>query len=37
MDRAKRPLPNKGLLGGVLGTVGDGVGGLANTAGDTGE
>lgn len=37
MDRAKRPLPNKGLLGGVLGTVGDGVGGLANTAGDAGE
>lgn len=37
MNRAKKPLPNKGLLGGVLGTTGNAVGGLANTAGDAGE
>lgn len=37
MNRAKKTLPNKGLLGGVLGTTGNAVGGLANTAGDAGE
>lgn len=37
MDRAKKPLPNKGLLGGLVGTAGKTVGGVANTAGDAGE
>ena len=37
MGRAKKLVPNKGLLGGVIGTAGNTVGGLTDTLGNTGE